>query len=107
MCEGQMELKTTDVGLMRAVVDDGCTVYQSQPSKPSLKKLDVIQYQALRLCCGALGTTPVSALQLETNDMPLEIRRKQFTLTNWANCRESHPTQPVLHPRLEKEKEKG
>lgn len=61
----------------------------------------MIQSQALRLCCGAFKTTPVAALQVEMNEMPLDIRRNQIALTYWANLKghkESHPTQKVLQP---------
>lgn len=54
-------LKTLYIGLIRAVIDYGSIVYQSA-SKVVLKKLDTIHYEALRLCCGAMKTTPVSAL---------------------------------------------
>lgn len=40
----------------------------------------MIQSQALRLCCGAFKTTPVAALQVEMNEMPLDIRRNQIAL---------------------------
>lgn len=43
-------LKTLYIGLVRAVIYYGSIVYQSA-SKAVFKKLDTIQYQALRLCC--------------------------------------------------------
>ena len=33
-----------------------------------LSKLDVIQYQAPRLCCGANKTTPVATTQVEMSE---------------------------------------
>lgn len=93
-------LKAVYIGLIRSVIDYGCTIYQSA-SRTLFKRLDVIQSQALRLCCGAFKTTPVAALQVEMNEMPLDIRRNQIALTYWANLKghkESHPTQKVLQP---------
>ncbi len=45
-------LKAIYIGLIRSVMDYGCVVYGSA-SKTLLKKLDVIQAQALRICSGA------------------------------------------------------
>ena len=64
-----------------------------------LRKLDVIQAKALRVCSGAFKSSPVPALQVEMGDMPLELRRKQLMGNYWANLRghsESHPTKGVL-----------
>lgn len=55
-------LKVIYIGLLRSVFDYGCIVYRSA-AKTVLKKLDVIQYQALRLFSGAMKSTPVAALQ--------------------------------------------
>ncbi len=52
------------MALIRSVLDYGCVVFGSA-AQSQLKKLDVVQAQALRLCCGAFKTTPVSALQVE------------------------------------------
>lgn len=99
-------LKTVYIGLIRSVLDYGCMVYESA-SKTVLKKLDVIQYQALRICCGAKKTTPVSALQVEMGEIPLEIRREQMSMVYWAHLRghgENYPAQSILKPCQEKEK---
>ena len=60
---------------IRSVIDYGSIIYCS--ASPSiLKKLDVVQSQALRLCCGALKCTPVCALEVECGIPPLQCRRK-------------------------------
>lgn len=41
--------------------------------RKNLTKEVGIQAQALRLCCGALKTTPMSALQVEFGEMPLYL----------------------------------
>ncbi len=75
-------------------------------AKTLLKKLDVIQAQALRLCCGAFKTTHVSALQVEVDEITLQIRRKQLMMNYWVNLQshseDRHPTVKVLLPCWEK-----
>ncbi len=70
----------------------------------------MIQAQALRLCCGAFKTTPVSALQVEVGEMPFKIRRKQSMMNYWVNLQgnseDHHPTVNVLLPCREEERSK-
>lgn len=65
--------------LIRSVLDYGSSVYFSAADS-NLKRLDVIQSQALRLCCGALKCTPVEALEVECGIPPLSLRRKYLAL---------------------------
>ena len=91
-------LKTIYVAMIRSVFDYGSIVYGSA-AVSLLKRLDVIQAKALRVCSGAFRSTPVCALQIELNEMPLELRRKQLIGNNWASLQgqsESHPTKRVL-----------
>ena len=46
------------------------------PGKSSLRVLDPIQNQALRLCLGAFRTSPATSLHVEANEMPMELRRR-------------------------------
>ncbi len=90
---------------IRSVLDYGRIVYDS-----AAKTFDVIQAQALRLCCGAFKATPVSALQVEVGEMPLQIRRKQLMMNYWVKLQsyseDRHPTVKVLLPCWEKERSK-
>ena len=63
-------LRTIYTGLIRSLIDYGCFIHGSAASS-HMMKLDVVQYKALRLCCGACKTTPVAAIQVEMGDMPL------------------------------------
>ena len=72
-------LKAIYTGLVRSVLDYGCVVYGSA-ANTSLRKIDNIQYQALRVCTGAIKTTPTAALQVEKGVMPLELRRVQLSV---------------------------
>ncbi len=49
-------------------------------AETNLKKLDVEQAQALRICSGAFKTSPVSAMQVEMGEMPLHIKRVKLML---------------------------
>jgi len=77
-------LRAIYTGLMRSVFDYGCVVYGSA-SKSLLYKLDVLQNQALRICSGAVKTSPVAAIQVEVGEIPLYLRRDQLALVYWAN----------------------
>lgn len=63
--------------------------------------------QALRLCCGAVMTTPISALQVEVGEMPLTLRRKQLRVNYWANLqsqKDTHRTKKILNESWESKK---
>ncbi len=60
--------------LVRAAIDYGSMVYSSV-SKSQLSKIEAIQTQALRICSGAIRSSPITAFQVEMGEMPLEIRR--------------------------------
>ena len=99
-------MRTIYTGLVRSVFDYGCFVYGSAATT-HLKKLDVIQHKALRLCICAYKSTPVASLQVEMGEMPLRMRRDQLSLVYWTNLRGhkiDHPGQRVLLPCQEKEK---
>lgn len=51
-----------------SVIDSGCMMY-GFAANTSLKTLDKIQYQVLRLWIGIVKTTPTGALQVEMGKM--------------------------------------
>ena len=63
---------------IRSLLDYGCEAYDSA-SKSIKKQLDSIQYQALKICTGTLPLTPLPALQAETGEMPLDLRRQMLS----------------------------
>ncbi len=84
--------------LLRSVLDYGCIVYGSA-SISMLKKLDLIQARALRCITGAIKTTPISAMQVEIGESPLDIRRKKLSVAYWINLQghnSDHPTKSIL-----------
>ncbi len=56
--------------LIRAAIDYVSMVYSSA-SKSQLLKIEAIQSQALRICCGAIKSSPIRAVQVEMGEMPL------------------------------------
>ena len=60
-------------------------------------RLDVIQHKALRIACGAFCSRPVSALEVETGEMPLALRRSQLEIKHAVKVKatESHPAKSV------------
>ena len=72
--------------LIRSTVDYGYMIYGSA-SESLLKKLDRIQYRAIRICLGAVKTTPVNALLVEVNEMPLKLRRVKLSLVFWTSLK--------------------
>uniref|UniRef100_A0A8C6VY57 Reverse transcriptase domain-containing protein n=1 Tax=Nothobranchius furzeri TaxID=105023 RepID=A0A8C6VY57_NOTFU len=76
-------LKQVYIAMIRPVIDYGSVVYSSA-SKTLLKKIEVIHSQALRICCGAMKTTPIVSLQVEMGEMPLTLRFKLLKLNYWV-----------------------
>lgn len=102
----RVALRNIYIALVRSVLEYGCIVFGSAAGT-SLKRLDKIQAQALRLCCGAVMTTPISALQVEVGEMPLTLRRKQLRVNYWANLqsqKDTHRTKKILNESWESKK---
>lgn len=64
--------------LIRSRIDYGSILYNCAP-KYLLTKVDRIQYKSLRLCIGAMKSSPVNALQVEAAEMPLALRRQMLS----------------------------
>lgn len=61
--------------IIRSKIDYGCIVYESE--------LDIAQAHALKICFGAIRTSPACVLQVEAGEMPLWLRQRQVT-TNYC-----------------------
>ena len=79
---------------IRAAIDYGCLAYGSA-CKTVLTKLNVVQAKALRICSGALRSSPIPALQVENVEMPLALRRVKLGLQYRAKLRGSGPKYPA------------
>lgn len=60
---------------IRSILDYGCILYGSA-SNCHLKKVDRIQYESLKICIGAMKSSPCRAIQAEAQEPPLNIRRQ-------------------------------
>ncbi|XP_016409773.1 RNA-directed DNA polymerase from mobile element jockey-like isoform X2 [Sinocyclocheilus rhinocerous] len=91
-------LKRIYGAVIRSNIDYGSVVYSSA-NKILLKKIEVIQNQALCICCGAFRSSPVASLQVEMGELPLEQRRFQLRLRYWYGVKghlENHPVKLIL-----------
>jgi ribonuclease HI len=59
--------------LIRPILDYGAVAFCTA-SNTQLKKMETIQAQALRICCGAAHGTATAAIQNECGEMPLHLR---------------------------------
>ena len=65
--------------LCRSKLDYGCQVYSSA-CKSKLRELDVVHNMGLRICTGAFRTSPVESLYVDSNELPLDLRREEIGL---------------------------
>ena len=84
-------------GLIRPIIEYGKEIYFNC-SDSTVKQIETIQHECLRICAGALRSTPIDCLQHYCNEMPLKIwfyqlclyyRARLFTFTD-------HPTSAVI-----------
>ena len=83
--------------LIRSVIDYGCTAYDTACDSTKTQ-LEVIQSKALRICCGSVAGTPISALQVQCGQLSIALRRLRM-ISNYAIKIKSvpdHPTLPIL-----------
>lgn len=60
---------------IRSIIDYGSILYGSA-SNSILKRVDTVQNKALRICIGAMKSTPLIPLHVETQEPPLQYRRQ-------------------------------
>ena len=65
--------------LIRSKLDYACQIYSSA-TKTSLKMLDSVHHQAIRLCTGAFRTSPIHSLYAESGEPSLFYRRDELIL---------------------------
>ena len=88
--------------LYRAIVcsklDYGCILYGTA-SNTNLWQLDNIHNSGLRLALGVFCTSPVSSLNTEANEAPLEERRLKLSMHNYVKTRAciDNPAHHALH----------
>lgn len=78
--------------LCRSKLDYGCQIYSSA-CKTTLKELDVVHNMGLRICSGAFRTSPVESIYVDTDHLPLDLRRQELGLRYVARMK-SAPKNP-------------
>ena len=80
--------------LCRSKLDYGCQFYSSA-CKTLLSQLDVVHSMGLRLCSGAFKTSPIESIYVDTEHMPLGLRREELGLRYLMRIK-SAPKNPSL-----------
>ena len=78
--------------LIRSILEYGCEAFDSA-SNTIKQKLDSIQYQALKICTGAIHGTALSFLQIECGEPSLQLRRN-FNNNTYGTKIELHKSHP-------------
>lgn len=93
-----MTLYRTYQALIRSITDYGAGIYDPK-SKKNWNKLMQIQSEALRICLGAMRSTPTTALRVEAMDWPMQTRHDMLLdrlILRW-HSRVGHPTIQTLN----------
>ena len=72
--------------VVRPMIDYGSVVYGSA-NRATLARLEVVANEAMRIATGAFKSTPVSSLQVLTNEPPLDSRRQELMLRYYYKIR--------------------
>ena len=83
--------------LCRSKLDYACQIYSSA-SKSLLKQLDVAHNLGLRICTGAFRTSPVESIYVDTDEIPLDLRREELGLRYMTRIKSSskNPSLKIL-----------
>ncbi|GBN55131.1 hypothetical protein AVEN_10530-1 [Araneus ventricosus] len=83
--------------LVCSKLDYGVPVFGSA-AKSTLKMLDSVHHQGLRIATGAFGTTPIPSLHVISGEPSLELRRHRLSLSYFRKTKndESRPQHKVI-----------
>ncbi len=86
-------LKLLYGSLIRSKIDYGAVLYDSA-KKLELQKLNTVQNSAIRLITGVMYTSPIPSMHVESNVLPLNLRRITLCLKYFTNLtyRQQLPT---------------
>ena len=65
------------IKMIRSKIDYGCIVYNSENSG-KLESLKSVSNEAIRIFNGCFKSTPISSLQVITEEPPFQIRRDKL-----------------------------
>ena len=83
---------------MRSAIVYGCFAC-SGVAKTYLSRIDRVHNKALRICTGAMRTTPINVMQVETGEAPVDLRRDKLMMSYWIKlqgCGNENPAKGVL-----------
>ena len=83
--------------LIRPIIEYGMEIYFNS-SDLILKQIEKIQTECLRICAGAMRSTPVNCLQVHCNEMPLKLKFEQLCLNfrAYLGTFANHPSSSVV-----------
>ena len=92
--------------LIRSILEYGCEALDSA-SNTIKQKLDSNQYQALKICTGAIHGTALSSLQIECGEPSLQLRRNfnnnTYMYGTKIELHKSHPNKNVKQDNWQKQ----
>ena len=74
-------------------LDYGCVIYEAA-ARESLRQLDTVHHEALRICLGSFRSTPVESLYIMSNEPSLTDRRQDLMCRYFYKLK-SHITNPA------------
>lgn len=87
--------------LILSLIDYGSVIYNSSKFK-TLKSLEPIHNQGIRLATGAFRTSPIDSIMCNTGELPLQLRRQSDTLKYITKIKDlsNHITNNIFHNTL-------
>ncbi|XP_028042689.1 uncharacterized protein LOC114252408, partial [Bombyx mandarina] len=76
--------------LVRSIIDFG-SIFLQTSTKSILSRLDSVQFKALRIVLGAMKSSPTRALQVESAEPPLSLRRQYLSDRYTLRLAQIHP----------------
>ena len=81
--------------LCMSKLDYGCQIYSSA-CKTKLHELDVLHNAGLHICSGAFRTSPVESIYVDTDELPLDLRRQELGLRYITRLKSGIDTNPAF-----------
>ena len=83
--------------LICPIIEYGMEIYFNS-SDSTLKQIEKSQTECLRICAGAMRSTPINCLQVHCNEMPLKLKFEKLCLNFRAYLRAfaNHPSSSVV-----------
>ena len=86
-------LRQLYLGYVRSAMEYALPL-QSVASKTTIKSLDAVQNQSLRLVCGGMRSTPTAACEIDAVVEPLDLRRERAMIESVERYKRLDPDNP-------------